>query len=431
MPLSRYCTIFPHPDDPGLVLLFSTRTTAAVTVPKVMINEIAQGRISHEEEESLVTLGMLVQSHDAEQQDMAGYIDEMNRMSKALRMIVVMSLDCNLACPYCFEGTRKGKFYLSEKTADDLVSFIQGNAEGRAEIGLCFYGGEPLLSTKRIIEISEKLRTCSDAKGIKYSFSLITNGTLLTRPVVEELKMFGLRSCRVTLDGPRGLHDRSRPFRSGAGTFDIIIRNLEQAAGAIDVHVNGNFTEANYRAFPGLLDLLVGSGLGPDRISSIGFYPVFNEGTRVSPDFHDGCTSTDELWVAEAGTFLRGEILARGYRTEEVEPSACMIERTDHLVVNWDGSLYKCPGLIGRKEFCAGTVLTGVVDHASAHGIGNWKNAECLACKYLPLCFGGCRYLKLIREGALTGVDCKRAYFDRALEALVLQDVKYGNDREG
>jgi uncharacterized protein len=421
--------IFPHPDDSDLALLFSTRTTAALTVPKEMINEIEQGGLPHEEKEILLTHGMLVESNDAEEQEMTEYVDQANRLSNALRMIVVMSLDCNLACPYCFEGNRKGKFYLSAETADDLVSFAMRSAEGKDEINIAFYGGEPLLSLNRIAAISEKLRSHADAQGIKYSFSLITNGTLLTRPTVEGLTTLGLKSARVTLDGPRDIHDRSRPFKSGTGSFDTIIRNLVEVAGLIDVHVNGNFTEANYLEFPKLLDLLIGYGLGPGRMASVGFYPVFQEGSRFSPDFHEGCASTDEPWVAEAGVFLRGEVLSRGYRTEQIEPAVCMVERPDHLVVNWDGDFYKCPGLIGRKEFRAGTVRTGIGDHASAHRVGNWKNGECLACRYLPLCFGGCRYLKLIRDGSLAGVDCKRAYFDRALETLVLQDVKYGSAR--
>lgn len=44
----------------------------------------------------------------------------------------------------------------------------------------------------------------------------------------------------------------------------------------------------------------------------------------------------------------------------------------------------------------------------------------------LPLCFGGCRYMKLVRDGNMSGVDCKKQYYDVTLEALVKQDIKYG-----
>ncbi len=425
MPLSRYSKMFSHPDDPGLIMLFSTRTTSVLTVPAGMIGDIEQGMLSDEEKETLTAHGVIVESLENEMQEMLGYIDEMNRLSKSFCAIVVMSLDCNLACRYCFEGTRKGKYYLSADTAGDLVDFVGRNIEGSDEIDLVFYGGEPLLSTDLILRMSEKLATLAQKRGMKYGFSLITNGTLLTRRAAEQLKGMGLRSARVTLDGPSEVHDRSRPFKSGTGSFNTIIRHVQDACEVIDIHVNGNFTEANYRAFPELLDILIESGLGPDRISSIGFFPVMNESGQFSPDFHEGCYSSNEPWLAEAGNFLRQEILQRGFRTDEVQPSVCMFERQDHLVVNWDGGLYKCPGLIGRKEFCAGSLNAGLGDYAVTHNLGNWKNEECLACVYLPLCFGGCRYMKLMQSGNILGVDCRKDYFDRTLQALVLQDVIY------
>jgi uncharacterized protein len=54
-----------------------------------------------------------------------------------------------------------------------------------------------------------------------------------------------------------------------------------------------------------------------------------------------------------------------------------------------------------------------------------WKKEECLECAYLPLCFGGCRYLTLLRNGRIDDVECRRAYLDETLERLVRQDLKY------
>ncbi len=359
---------------------------------------------------------------------MLAYIDQMNAASTTLKPIVVLNLDCNLACVYCFEGSRKGKYFLSKQTADDFHEFISNRIDGKEEVDITFYGGEPLLSFDMIGNISERIKSLADDLRISYRFSLITNGTLLTRRVVEQLKPLGMKSASVTLDGPRESHNHSRPFKSGAGSsFDTVLRNLQEVWDLTDVHVGGNFTRTNYQAFPGLLDSLIQSGLGPDRIASVRFDAVFNEGKEFSPDFRGGCLSINEPWLAEAGTFLRKQILLHGFRAEEVQPAVCMIERPDLLVVNWDGGLYKCTGLIGRSEYCVGTLKTGMGDYAVTHNLGHWKNEECLACCYLPLCFGGCRYLKLIRDGNMQGLDCKKDYFDRTLQALVLQEVIYPN----
>ena len=62
-----------------------------------------------------------------------------------------------------------------------------------------------------------------------------------------------------------------------------------------------------------------------------------------------------------------------------------------------------------------GDVRTGVRDYRASHGLDAWKNDECLACAYLPLCFGGCRYMQLLRTGAMQGLNCQKEYFDRTL----------------
>jgi uncharacterized protein len=101
-----------------------------------------------------------------------------------------------------------------------------------------------------------------------------------------------------------------------------------------------------------------------------------------------------------------------------------MMQLADSYVVNYDGTLYKCPGLIGRPGLAAGSLGAGVAEYARTHGLDDWKNEECLACSYLPLCFGGCKYLKLLREGDVKGVDCKKAYFDSTLATMLVQDLR-------
>ena len=54
--------------------------------------------------------------------------------------------------------------------------------------------------------------------------------------------------------------------------------------------------------------------------------------------------------------------------------------------------------------------------------LGMYKNPECA---YLPLCFGGCRYMTYVRDGNIDQLDCKKEYFDASLETLLKQDIRY------
>ena len=423
MPLTTYCIAIDDPRDPGEVILFCTRTAAAVTVERGVLHDIREHTLPPDEQVLLEKLGLLVESREQERQEMLGYVNRMNADSNSVHLAVVMNLDCNLACPYCFEGNRKGKHYLSHEASAELSAALGTWLRGKQEVQVAFYGGEPLLSAGMIEQICRRMQAWAAADDVRFSFSLVTNGTLLARQTVDRLKPLGLTSVRVTLDGPKEVHDRSRPFKGGVGSFDAVLKNLQSVKDAVTLNVGGNYTRGNYTEFPRLLDTLIESGLGPDRIASILFSPVFNEECRFMPDYHDGCCDMSEPWIAEASLFLRREIVSRGFHTPAVEPAVCMIERRDHLVVNWDSGLYKCTGLIGRTEYQVGTLSTGLICHSVSHNLGNWKNEICLSCCYLPLCFGGCRYFRLLRTGSMQGVECKKEFFDQALPELVLQDM--------
>jgi uncharacterized protein len=97
----------------------------------------------------------------------------------------------------------------------------------------------------------------SEKKGLEYTFTLVTNGTLLTGKVAADLAALGLKSVKVTLDGPRESHDASRPFVSGKGSFDSILKNIKDVCDLIKVQVGGNYSRENYQEFPRLLDLLM------------------------------------------------------------------------------------------------------------------------------------------------------------------------------
>jgi uncharacterized protein len=429
MILSKYCKTFPDEKDPDSLLLFSTKNSAIVEGPKALIREIDEDELSEEDENTLKEHGFLIDNPEAERAEMLGFLAEINALNTTLSIRLVMNLDCNLACRYCFEGTRKGAFYMSKETADRTIEFVKARIRERdgelEELYITFYGGEPLLSRELITYISERLKALAEDRRLKYRFSLMTNGTLLTGKAASELKRLGLKEAYITIDGPKDLHDNSRPFKGGGGSFGPIIRNLRDVCGVIDVFAGGNFTQANFRRFPELLDFMLDNGLTPEKLHSLQFYPVVEERADFGlPDFHDGLATFNEPWLFEASLFLREEVLKRGYKVDRVSPGGCMLEYGTDLIVNYDGGICRCPGFIGREEFKSGDIFSGIKDFSLSQN--NWKNEECLDCAYLPLCFGGCRYMKLVRDGNMDGVDCQKQYFDATLEAMVKQDIKYG-----
>ncbi len=427
MVLSPYVKAYPHPDKPGTLVVFSTRKASACLIPETLFHRLERGDVPAGAAETLTRLGVLVRDREAERAEVTGYLDSVNRLSTGLGVAVILGMECNFRCTYCYEGTMKGPSAMTDTTAQRLVEFLQGRFRpGMSEVILDFYGGEPLLYTTRIRQISEALGAFAAQRGAKYSFTLVTNGSLLTPAVIEELLPLGLRAAKVTLDGPPENHDRFRPLRTGRGSFDTILRNLQACCDLFPIGIGGTYTQQTYPLFPGLLDLLLESGLGPERIAQITFGPVMQTSGEHAPEYCAGCATVSEPWLADASVFLREEILKRGYRVPRIAPTPCMVDRTDAFTVHYDGTLTKCPGLIGDERRVVGDVWTGFRDYREAFQLDRLGAAtECRLCEYLPLCFGGCRYMQLQREGHLYGVECQRGFLDATLETHLLQDVRY------
>ncbi len=428
MQLSRYLKVYPCQEKPGHLLLFSTRKASKILLKKETYQAIEKGTLSPSDEALLLKLGMIVHDREEERRAIFGLFDELNTRNTGLSIMAVLNLACNFSCIYCYEGEMKGNFYMSDETADLLIDFIKDNfPEYKETLLIDFYGGEPLLSTGLIKYISRALKSFIESRGASYSFNLVTNGSLFKRQVAEELAQLGLQSVKITLDGPAEIHNRYRPFKSGAGSFDTIIRNIKETCDLVKIGIGGNFDKDNYEKFPLLLDYLVREGLTPDKIGMVKFDPGMKppEGDLSPPDYRNGCMSINEPWLVGAAALLREEILKRGYNTLKLIPITCMIEIADSYVVNFDGVIYKCPGFIGKKGYEVGDLQTGVKDYASSYKLGIWKNEDCAGCEYLPLCFGGCRYMTFVRDGNLDKLDCQKAYLDASLETLVKQDIKY------
>jgi uncharacterized protein len=428
MELSYYIKTYPFKEKPDYLLLYSTKKASITLLKEETFQSIEKGVSSPTDEAMLLKLGIVVSDKEEEKRTILSMLNELNAKNSGLNITVVLNLNCNFDCIYCYEGNMKGKFYMTDETADLLIDFIKGKfILDKKSLNIDFYGGEPLLSTDLIKSISTKMKSFTQSRGALYTFTLVTNGSLFKRQSAEELSLLGLQGVKITIDGPAELHNICRPFKSGAGSFDTIIENIKETCDIVKIGIGGNFQRENYERFPLLLDYLKREGLSPDRLSIVKFDPVMKrpEGDTALTDYVEGCMSINEPWLIKAGALLREEVLKRGYNTPKLMPMPCQVEITDSYVVNFDGVIYKCPAFIGKKGFEIGNLRNGVMNYSDSHKLGIWKNKDCVECEYLPLCFGGCRYMAYIRDGNIDNTDCKKPYLDATLETLIKQEIKY------
>ncbi|MDU0458820.1 MAG: geopeptide radical SAM maturase [Geobacteraceae bacterium] len=428
MQLSRYLKVYPCPEKPGRVLLVATRRCSVMELSVALWDRILNnGELSENERSTLARLGALVPDRDAEREEMRGTFDTINNGSRRVEVTATLTLECNLACPYCYEDPFRGHFTMSRETADLLVQRLTERMSEGLDVGVDFYGGEALMQPELLKSIATRLGEAAAKHSVSFSFNIFSNGVLLTPAVVQQLLPLGLAAIRLTIDGPPDIHNAQRPFVSGAGSFDRIVSNLLAVHRLVPVDLGGNYTSDNFRRFPELLDILIEKGIDPARMKEVSFSPVMPKSDgSVAGDRGSACACTAEPWAIEAGVFLRGEVIRRGFPVAKIKPGACMIEFKNDLVVGYDGGLYKCPVFMGQEQLRVGSLADGIGDYRQSHNLDLWKNGECLDCAYLPLCFGGCRFFRRLKTGAIDGVDCRRAMLDATLETIVRQDLGLG-----
>jgi uncharacterized protein len=136
---------------------------------------------------------------------------------------------CNLNCEYCFYLEKQALFGAGEqyRMSDEVLSAFITNyviSQPTPVVEFVWQGGEPTLLGlgffNRVIELQKPF-----ARQKKIANSLQTNGTLLTDEWCAFLKKNNFM-VGISLDGPKGVHDRYRRDSKGAGTFDRAMRGL-------------------------------------------------------------------------------------------------------------------------------------------------------------------------------------------------------------
>lgn len=140
---------------------------------------------------------------------------------------IQVTLNCNLACTYCFQ-THAGKI-INLSTAEQIIEkTVHSSAPDdniKKTIQVYWHGGEPLLAGmdffRKIIEIENRF------PEVAFENRLQTNGTLLTDEFAAFFVDHGF-DLGFSLDGPEDLHNLHRQYKgSKKGSFKATMRGID------------------------------------------------------------------------------------------------------------------------------------------------------------------------------------------------------------
>jgi uncharacterized protein len=437
------------------VFLMNTFTDAQLIVSRDVVDLLDRvhrtDELSREERETIEQLteqGFIVSDRETERQDLRAFFREVREGTDTLKITVLTTLQCNFACDYCIQGDHGDYNKSAAKMSLDMAARVSSWIEGRIDaiaptrLTLMFFGGEPLLNMPVLYYMAERLHAACSARGVEILINIITNGLLITREMVERLNPLGLNGIKITLDGDRDAHNRSRPLRGGQGTFDKIIANTRAVAGLTKIAVGGNFDVDTVDSYPALLDFLAEQDFA-SQLSRVTFKPVIREktaqargmipltlvggeGKPLDKPLNGACMTSAGTGVSrvcdtcnfadEKMTYLREETKKRGFSTHDgVHMGPCEIHKGHAHTIGPDGSLFACPGFAGEALQSIGHI-DDRQDEQRTQALRNFEKLAawemCQDCAFIPVCAGGCAVASHNELGDMHAPNCHKPSFE-------------------
>ena len=314
-------------------------------------------------------------------------------------LTIAPTMACNFGCDYCFQGQDKPLDAMSPAVQDAIVDMVD-NIPALHNLGVAWYGGEPLMRLKIIEALSDRLMAIADQRRIPYSAMIVTNGFLLSAEVAESLYRRKVMGVQVTLDGPPEYHDARRHLLNKKGTFERLVANLKDASEAVPemmFSIRVNIDERNHLDIHRLIDLLAEAGLGYRENVKMYFAPV--------EAITEGCHIVESVTMTKAHYGkLEADLVRHGYKAGLCHlpfppryHGTCGAVRPGGFVILPHGDIHKCWDTVSSPDKKVGDIfhLAELAENELAKAWLKWtpfENATCQNCKLLPNCAGACAY---------------------------------------
>ncbi len=155
-------------------------------------------------------------------------------ISPLTHITLFVAQTCNLKCTYCYgnEGEYGNAGFMNYETAIKSVDWLIKESKNKKELGISFFGGEPLLNFKLIKKVANYALQQGEKFEKKFEFGITTNGLLLNDENIAFMKKYKIIPV-VSFDGPKKIQDKYRVFKNGNGTYDFALKKLKKLLEAI------------------------------------------------------------------------------------------------------------------------------------------------------------------------------------------------------
>ena len=334
----------------------------------------------------------------------------MRASDKGVRLAVLTTHACNLACTYCFQDRPKKPPFLSLHDVEPLAHFAAACLKrSTGALQIMWFGGEPLLNVSFILAATRRLSELAYILGRSYEASIITNGTRIHRLSERTIRDMQLTAAQITVDGPPEVHNRRRPTHSGRGSFRDTIRGVRRLTElGVATRLRVNVDADNLLHIDTLLEYLARKDL-LKRVN-LQFAPVRTD-QRIR-EYYQCHPVTGEEWV-RVDRYILDALNSYGALKQltPLVPSVnfipCSAQLRDSFVISADRLVYKCLndppqankaiGPIDDPERIFQAQLDPRTWAGRLQAFAPEETSKCRNCGILSICAGGCPASRLER----------------------------------
>ena len=327
-------------------------------------------------------------------------------------MCLLIAMDCNLRCEYCFASTGDygaGRKLMTVETGKKAIDFLLEKSGNRENLEVDFFGGEPLMNFEAVKQIVDYARSKEQEYHKNFRFTITTNGMLLNQDNIDYINR-EMSNVVLSIDGRKEVNDKMRPFRKGAGSYDIIVPKFQKFAESrnqMNYYVRGTFTRNNLDFSNDVI-----------HFADLGFKQMSIEPVVAAPDSirEEDVPQILEEYDKLAVEYIKRKKEGRGFNffhfMLDLQQGPCVAKRlsgcgsgTEYLAVTPWGDLYPCHQFVGQEKFLLGNVDEGITNTEVRDEFklcNMYAKEKCRNCFARFYCSGGCAANSYNFHGSIT-----------------------------
>lgn len=375
----------------------------------------------------LLERGYIFEKEEDEKQLLNRIFYQWRKQVKAANpyFLIVPTYYCNLGCTYCFQKkvVRKPDL-LNKKLLDkifDAVNIFSQEFHGRPHFAL--FGGEPLVWREGQIDtVAMILENCRN-RGYVIK-DIVTNGVDLEK-YCDMLEKFDVYRVQVTVDGPPEIHDKRRIFPNGKGSFDSIVRGIDDALSrGIKVNIRVNVDNQNIDYLPKLADFIIEKGFCENENFSADLGLVYEYGcvgyryclseVQALERIFELRRKFPQMKVLGLKPWSMVNVVLGVIREKKaLTPRfAYCGANTSTFCFDLYGNIFACIDGVGMDDFKVGRFYPKLI--VDQNKLKTWRrtifdNPKCALCRYALACGGGCAFHTILAHRSLSDPVCPEA----------------------